>query len=227
MTAPFTVALTRPEPQATSTAQKLLRAGYGVLKAPLLHATPLPGWGEADGIGALALTSRTAAMLLAEHPAFHAIPTFCVGEATADDARKSGAGTVTVAGGDVDALFAVLCAQATPPIVHLCGEDHRGALAERLQAAGIHAERRIVYKMVAATRLPTPNTPPDAALLYSPRTAKIYAGLATAPPWRDVACVALSPAVAAPLAASAVVAATPDETALLGALESVRAAAPA
>jgi len=220
----FTVAVTRPEPQATQTASRLAARGYRVVRAPLLVAHDVGDWGPAHDIGALAITSRTAAMRLADHPAFHGIPTFCVGRASAAGAAASGAREVESANGDVEALLLLLRRKARPPVVHLSGEDQRGDLAGRLSAEGIPAERRIIYRMGAAEALPVLDGPLDATLLYSPRTARIYAGLATLPPWREAACVALSQAVANNLCEGppVVTAERPDEDALFDALDRLR-----
>ena len=178
--------------------------------------------------GALALTSRTAARLLAGRPQFHAIPTFCVGAASAREARAAGARDVVDAGGDVEDLADLLIRRARPLVVHLCGADQRGDLTGRLAAAGIAAERRIVYRMAAADALPPLADGLDATMLYSPRTAAIYRALATRPPWCEAACVALSPAVAAdaPRGVPLAVAETPDEPALFAALDRLCAAGP-
>lgn len=220
----FTVAVTRPEPQASETASQLARRGYQVVRAPVLRAEPLDGWGTADGIGTLAMTSRTAAAMLADHPAFRTIPIFCVGAASARAARAAGARSVRNSEGDVEALFDLLCREARPPVVHLAGEDQRGDLVGALRGAGIAAERRIVYRMVAAESLPAQPGPLDATLLYSPRSAAIYTRLATRPPWREAPCVALSEAVAAnaPPGVATTTAHTPDEPALLAALDALR-----
>jgi len=221
----FTVAVTRPEPQASDTVERLAERGYTVVRAPVLAAEPLDGWGAAAGIGTLAITSRTAARMLGDHPEFLTIPTYCVGAASACEAQAAGARTVFEAAGDVDALAALLIRDARPPVVHLSGQDQRGDLVGALRAAGIAAERRIVYRMVAAESLPALAGALDATMLYSPRSAAIYTRLATCLPWREAACVALSAAVAAHAPQGVVVATagTPDEPALLAALDGLRA----
>lgn len=218
----FVVAVTRPEPQATDTARALERVGYTVVLAPLLRLAPADDPGRADGIGTLALTSRTAARLLAGRPEFHGIPVAAVGDGTAAEASRAGFRRVSSADGDVDALLALLRG-VTGPIVHMTGEDHRGALVERIRATGRIAERRVIYRMEAADRLPAcPRV--DAALLYSPRTAEVFARLATEGGWQAAAAVAISAATAEPLAGRAVSIAThPDEASLLSALADLRA----
>lgn len=220
----FTVAVTRPEPQASETAARLAGRGYAVVRAPLLVPEPVDGWGTPAGVGAVALTSRTAARLIAAHPEFHDIATFCVGAATAEEAAASGVRDVRQADGDVAALADLMRGSALATAVHFCGEDHRGDLAGALAAAGIAAERRVVYRMAPAASLPPCAGPLDAALLYSPRTAEIFTRLGTGAPWRQAACVALSAAVAARAPRGVVVAtaARPDEPALFEALDRLR-----
>lgn len=220
----FTVAVTRPLPQGTQTASRLVTRGYAVVSAPLLVPEDVGDWGSPAGIGALAITSRTSAMQLANHPEFHAIPTFCVGAASTSDAKKSGATSAESADGDVDALLALLKARAKAPVVHLSGADQKGDLVERLMADGIEAERRIVYKMAPATALPPVDGPLHATLLYSPRTARLYKRLATVAPWREAPCVVMSEAVAnqVPEGVVSIVSERPDEAALFDALDRLR-----
>ena len=170
------VAVTRPEPQASGTAARLTERGYTALLAPLLEAVPADGPGSADGIGALALTSRTAALILAAHPQFHAIPVFAVGTATAREARRAGFTKVADAAGTVDDLVARL-GDAPGPVVHMAGLQHTGDLVERLVASGRDASRRIVYAM--APRPLPPAERVDAVLLFSPRTARVFAEAGT------------------------------------------------
>ncbi|MEM8551338.1 MAG: uroporphyrinogen-III synthase [Pseudomonadota bacterium] len=238
----FSVAVTRPAPFAAETADALSRRGYEPLLAPLLLLNRLTLPGGADPLrapgnpSALALTSRTAARLMRDAPAFKHLPAYCVGSATAREAAAAGFSVVD-AKGTVDDLFHLLSRSADRlgegPVLHLSGADQRGDLVERLNAAGISAERRVIYKMEAATTLPPVSEAPDAVLLYSPRTARVFARLATlgtnAAHWRKSPCVALSPAVAealAPLSAAAI-AARPDEAALFDALAGLRTTAAA
>ncbi|WMS41548.1 uroporphyrinogen-III synthase [Acuticoccus sp. MNP-M23] len=223
----FTVAVTRPEPQASETAQRLRARGDTVVKAPLMEAVAHDGFGTADGIGTLALTSRTAARLLAGAPSFHHLPVLCVGDATRREALAAGATRVTSVDGDVDDLLGALLGGTAEPIVHLSGADQRGDLTGKLTAAGLRAERRVIYAMRPVSALPACNEPLDAVLLYSPRTAAIYARLATLPPWRSAPCVALSAAVsdALPEPGAAAIAKAPTEAALLEALDRLRAGA--
>ncbi|UOM32805.1 uroporphyrinogen-III synthase [Acuticoccus sp. I52.16.1] len=210
------VAVTRPEPQASGTVARLAERGFSPVPAPLLEAVAADPPGAADGIGALALTSRTAALMLAPFAAFHRIPVYAVGTATAREARRAGFETVADAAGTVDDLVARL-ADAPGLVVHMAGEQHTGDLVERLVAAGRPASRRIVYSMAPRT-LPAVERV-DVVLLFSPRTAHVFVAEATAPPWSTARLIAMSDKVAAVVAGRAVtVAAAPTEAAMLAAL---------
>ncbi|XWN31687.1 MAG: uroporphyrinogen-III synthase [Devosia sp.] len=217
----LTLAVTRPEPQASETASKLRALGHDTILSPLLQVEALAPPGTPDGLSGVLLTSRTAARLLADWPDFHATPCLCVGAATAEEARAAGFASVRDAGGDVDALLAMAVRTGKGPFVHLAGEAHTGDLVERLAEAGVRAQRRIVYRMVAAECLPEAGRL-DAVLLYSPRTAEVFQRLATVPPWVSATALALSAAVAVPLRGRRVLlAARPNEAALFDRLPDV------
>lgn len=209
------VAVTRPEPQASGTARRLAEAGYVPVLAPLLAAVATGDPGAGDGIGTIALTSRTAAMALAAYPALHGVPVVAVGDATAKEAREAGFRAVVSGGGDVTTLLAAL-AGAPEPIVHMAGAEQIGDLVEHLLARNQIATRRTLYRMEPVA---LPSVAPLAAvLIYSPRTARLFAA-SDAPAFSDALCVALSAAVAALLEGRrVVVAAAPTEPAILAAL---------
>lgn len=220
--------MTRPHPAAEATGARLSALGFTPVLAPLLSEKRLPLPPAIAPDAALAVTSRAAARRLPEVDDLTGRIVFAVGAATAAQARRAGARDVRVADGYVDALLALILSSDAPRIVHLCGRDTRGALAERLCAAGRDASQAVVYEMapapLLAAVLPAEEiaATPDAALLYSPRTASVFASLTEGSPWAGAPCAALSEAVAAPLRASGrrvVVAAKPCEDALFDALD--------
>jgi uroporphyrinogen-III synthase len=228
--------LTRPNAQGDRFADAL-RARFGpdlrIVTSPLMvrhDLTPaLP-----DDVAGLIFTSETGVAALGRLRPAEGLPAWCVGDRTAQAARQAGYEARSAAG-DATALVALILAEAPPgPLLHARGEDSRGAVAERLTAAGIPTTEALVY-----AQRPKPLTAEarrllegaDAVILplFSPRTAlllaaELAAGPALAPLW----IVALSPAVAeaaAPLApARHAVAATPDAVALLDAAEALIAA---
>lgn len=232
--------LTRPEPQAEATARRLGAAGHDVVRAPMLVLVAEPFAPiDLDGVVALAATSRSALDVVAGRPdldRLRALPLFAVGEATAAAARNLGFARVTSAGGDVAALAATIAA-ALPAgagsVLHLAGRDRAGDLAGALAARGLGLAVAPLYRAEAAVELPPEAAAAvaegrlDAGLVYSARTAAALvaaagrAGLADA--LAALPLLALSPAVAAPLAAAGarrvLVAEAPREEALLALLD--------
>jgi len=231
--------LTRPEPQAEDTARRLAAAGHEVVHAPMLALVAEPfAPVDLDGVVALAATSRSAVDAMAGRPdldALRRLPLYAVGDATAAAARRLGFARVVSAAGAAADLAAALAA-ALPPgagILHLAGRDRAGDLATPLAARGLplavvtlyRAEPAAVLPAAAAAALAAADL--DAGLVYSARTAAALVaaadrgGLAEA--LAGLPLLALSSAVAAPLTAAGVrrvlVAATPDEDALLALLD--------
>jgi uroporphyrinogen-III synthase len=178
------VLVTRPEDQAAETVRLLRERGDEPLLDPLLRIERLPPPAEVPaGTAALAVTSANAVAALAALPTD--LPVFAVGRATARALHEAGRAPLAVAGGDGVDLARIL-AGALPAgaiVLHVAGQDVRPGLAEELAAAGLVYRRVTVYAAVAAERL-APTTEAalragalDAVLLFSPRTAALFAGL--------------------------------------------------
>ncbi len=174
--------MTRPEPGASATAERLTASGHEVLLLPCLSiktATPrLP-----EHPAALVVTSGQAV------PAFsarlHHVPVFCVGDATAAKLRQSGFTRVESAHGDAEDLFRLIVARKLPGLHVLAVGERQGlALFSRLRAAGITAVRRKVYSVTKLRRLPAEMQEAlaaggvDGALFYSAETARAFVRLA-------------------------------------------------
>lgn len=229
------VIVTRPRAQSERTAELLRKAGHRAIIDPVLEITPLspPPLPQAK-VAALAITSANAAHALTSLPSH--LPVFAVGEATAAAVERTCGRAPQVAQGDGRALGRLI--EATLPategeIVHLAGREVRDGLGELLAAAGYVYRRLTVYEAS-----PTGGMAPeavealrqgrvDAVLLYSPRSARLWADKVRASGLDSslgcVVSVCLSPAVAAELQgldqAAVRVAATPDQAALLRCLE--------
>jgi uroporphyrinogen-III synthase len=230
------VLVTRPQPQSDDTIGRLAARGIEGIAAPLMRIETVAAALPADA-AAIALTSSNAVRALTDQPdcrALMGVPVFAVGERTAAAARTAGFGDVRSAGGDVDSLVR-LVASSLPPnagrIVYASGRDVAGDLEGRLAAAGLNVERIVVYEAVAATALPEPARHMLAAgdigavLLYSPRSARIFAALSMRAgiSLEDTIAVAMSDAVAEAAGqagfAAVAVAARPEQGELIAALE--------
>lgn len=115
---------------------------------------------------------------------------YCVGDQTARAARRAGFVTQSAAG-DAEALIRMIL-QTFPnqPLLHMCGTDTRGDVAEKLKKAGIETHTLIVYRqdpapLTKAAKHILEGIRPVIVPLFSPRTAQIFAAqaepIATAP----------------------------------------------
>ncbi|NGP16650.1 uroporphyrinogen-III synthase [Devosia aurantiaca] len=203
--------VTRPEPDAQATGERLEALGIDYVAAPLLTRqniqAHLPG---PDGFAAMALTSTNALRSLDDQDAlepFRHKPVFAVGDRTAHEARMLGFTEVMAADGTLDSLVtAIALARLEGPVFYPCGRHLSGDLAHALAPHGLMVATVAIYDMVAETRLPeaaSDLTQFDAALIYSRRTAEIFAALAAAhiapEERRHLPMLCLSENVAAPL----------------------------
>ena len=229
------ILVTRPEPDGERTAQKLRARGCDVLLGPVLRIRHLE---EADlGAGpwdAVAMTSANAAHALERHARrleVTQLPVLTVGRRTAEVARAVGFTNMASANGNEQALAHLIGAHVARgnKILYLAGEDRAGDLATAVAPHGVRVETVVVYRAVAADRLPEPAAAAvragevNGVLHFSRRSAVIYLDCARAAGVLDSALkpfhYCLSKAVAEPLVAAGanrvMVAQSPEENALL------------
>jgi uroporphyrinogen-III synthase len=227
--------VTRPEPDATRTAQALRQRGHAVLVAPLLSAQTIEA--EFEGpYGAVLMTSANAARALTAHPGateLTRLPAFTVGARSAEAARAAGFGDVTSADGALGDLVRVVAARfagSRTRLLYLAGEDRAGDLAGELAAHGVAVDTVVIYRAIAAERLPAELAQAlsgkqlDGALHYSRRSVTTLIALAEQAgvlnAVLNLAHYCLSDDAAAPLreagAARISLASRPDEGALFG-----------
>jgi len=226
---PSRILVTRSEPGASETAERLKALGYQPIVEPLFAIEPVAA--SLPWFDALAFTSANGVRVFAKLNGRRSAPVFCVGARTTEAAREAGFADVTSADGDVAALAGLIAGRLPPKasLLHTGNEESRGDLAGQLTAAGREAVFVPTYRAAPVSK-PGPalavhlrGEPAfEAVLVHSPRGAAILAGLAAsapAPAGLDVA--AISPAAAAPLKSFAKrieIASSPNETALLEAL---------
>ena len=173
--------VTRPEPGASATAQRLVAMGHEPFALPCLAITHLQTRLPPHP-AALVVTSGQAVPAL---PAdLHGVPVFCVGDATAAKLRIAGFTRVESARGDADALANLIITRNIPGLhVLTVGERHGQKLVADLRAAGISALRRRVYRVSKLQALPQvvlsglAEGTFDGALFYSAETARAFAAL--------------------------------------------------
>jgi len=178
------VLITRPKEYAFPLAERLRGCGYEVFVEPLLTIKPvfndLPNLQEMD---AVLLTSRSALIGLRNSEVSRnddflssllRSPCYCIGEKTAEDAKRLGFPDVKIF--DASAL-------AGKSVLHICGEDVSDSVRQEIGNAGLNITEWQVYKAEAANNLSEALTYGmktggiDAVLIFSPRSARIFRSL--------------------------------------------------
>jgi uroporphyrinogen-III synthase len=227
------VLVTRPEPGATQTAERLRAAGFLPVVLPLSEARSLPVVSAPEKFDAVPVTSanaiRHASRALLDR--LSGSRCYAVGERTAAAARQAGFSDIVTGPGDAEALAEAIVSTETPgaAILYLCGRVRLPAFEERLRAAGYNVHPVETYDTVGIdhesdtiSRL-LDQQPVDAVLLYSAKAAESFAGLADRPElgslFNGARLFCLSPRVASALGGrdgrQIRVAAEPNEEALL------------
>ena len=179
------VLVTRPLEDARETEAALKVRGHDAVIAPLLFVNFHDG-PEIDlaGIQAILATSANGVRALARRTARRDLPLLAVGPQTAEAARESGFEDVKSADGDSTALAKAVPAWASAekgPLLHASGAEGEGRLAKMLTAAGYRVRTEYLYDVGAVTELPLAVRNElaagrlDAVLLFSPRSARIFA----------------------------------------------------
>ncbi|WP_407149650.1 uroporphyrinogen-III synthase [Bradyrhizobium sp. ORS 86] len=238
------VLVTRPHPDNEATLASLRARGFDALAAPMLRFEPLP-FHDDDGThyDAVMLTSANALRAIdLTGSRLLRLPLFAVGAHTADAARAAGFGEVLVAKGDAIALRDLVLARVdagalakAARLLYLAGADLSRDLAGELGQKGLTVVTRTTYRMAPVASFPREVTEAflanriTAVLHYSRRSALAFLDAVRAR-GLEISALALpqcciSAAVASVLrdagATQVAVAARPDESALLDALDRV------
>ena len=231
------ILVTRPLEDAERTAAELEPRGHEAVIAPLMDIRFRKGPEIVlDGVQAILATSANGIRALAGRSPRRDLPVFAVGPQSAEAARAAGYQNVKSADGDAMALARAVSGWVRPEagaLFHAAGAQTKGGLAARLSAAGFAVQSETLYEAV-----PVPALPPDAAaalaaenvdavLLYSPHSARIFAGCVAraglAESCRGVTALCISQTAAdalAPLQFRAVrIAAHPDQDGLFAVLD--------
>ena len=182
--------VTRPRDDAESTAEALRRRGYEVLVEPMMAVIAQDAaLGDLTGTQGFLVTSANGARALAQATARRDLPVWAVGDSSARTARDLGFAQVESADGDVDALARLVKAATDPragELLHAAGTELAGDLSGLLAQAGYRVKRAALYRTEAVTAFSEralralASGAVGIALFYSPRTAKIFTGLAEA-----------------------------------------------
>ena len=183
------VLLTRPYEDSQRTAQVLAECGHDAVIAPLFEVEyfdgPVP---LLDGVQAVLATSAHGVRGLARRTTRRDIPLFAVGAHTATAAEREGFRCIGNAHGDATALATLVSAQLRPKagaLLHAAGTNASPALANELTLAGFELRTTVFYGIAEAPELPAAASDAlradllDAVLLYSPRSARLFADRVT------------------------------------------------
>ncbi len=233
--------VTRPIADARSLAAALEARGHTAVVAPIMEIAPRDAPDvDLGGVQALLFTSQNGVRAFAAAESRRDLPALAVGRSTADAAQAAGFAQVDCAEGDSEALAALAASRLDPAggaLLHVAGKQVAGDLLGRLEGAGFHARRAVLYEARAVDRLP--QAAADAlkgrkvagALIFSPRTAEVFARLVAAAGLSDslrgLVALCLSTAVAERLGVgvwgAVHIAARPELPALLDLLDSADA----
>lgn len=222
--------VTRAEPGAAATAQRLKAMGLTPVVAPLLEVRALDAAPiDLAEVCAIAFTSANAVAAFAERCPRRDLRVFAVGDATAEAARARRFERVLSAQGDVKALAAALAArrrELTGVILYPAAAEPSQDLVGALAAVGLVARQIPLYETVV-----TP-PPPElierlpgigGVLVHSARAGRALAAVLKVHPAPHLVAFCLSPQIARTLSraglAGVVSAEAPNETALLARLK--------
>jgi len=225
------VLITRPREDGDAIAVRLTALGHQPLAAPLLEPRWFAGAPlDFAGIAAILATSANGVRALVRRTERRDVPLFAVGPQTAQEARDAGFARVENANGDAAALAAAVPRWLTAnagALLHVCGVQSAGNLASALAARGYAVRREILYAVDAVPLTPEAREAlragtVDAALFFSPRSARLFLEQAADLPLHRLAALCISPATAAVLPpgrfAAARTAGAPNQDALLALL---------
>jgi len=221
--------VTRTQPQAEATAERLRALGWTPVVAPVLAVRPIPLELDPDILrtDALAFTSQTAVDLYAALDPRRDLPVFVVGHATAQAARRAGYRSVIApppgAAADVAALAARIAEAAPRPrrVLNPTAARPAADLVALLAERGVSGHAVPLYDTAPA---PIDEPPPDlrGILIHSARAAEALAALIQPGAAARLTVWAISEAAAAPLRAlpfqRILVAARPDEASMFARL---------
>ena len=227
----LTVWITRAEPGASETAERVAAHGHKAVVAPMLMLERLPNpQMNLHDVRAIAFTSANGVRAFAAASPERDFRIFCVGAATAAEAKAAGFRSVLAGDGDVAALAQRIATRQLElrggVVLHPGAAHPAGDLVGALKRAGIEARGVALYDSMPAQVSPeilAGMGEIDAVLLHSPKASKVLAKLLRKHPAPHLRALCLSPAVARPLSridlSERVAAPIPFEAALLNLID--------
>jgi uroporphyrinogen-III synthase len=232
------IIVTRAEPGALETVQRLRIDGRTVIASPVLQLverpdTPLP---PPDGLAGLIFTSANGVRTYAARQSDRELTAWCVGPATAMAARQAGFSRVRESAGNAKDLAHFIARHETPataPLLHVANAAAAGQLKRRLTDLGFRVAFAPLYEMRPATALSMDvttalqRTSSGIILIHSAKGAAAFAQLVNGMTLEGWHAVAISQPASAPLSALGLadihIATSQDEQGLFDTLDSLLA----
>lgn len=228
------IIVTRAEPGASETAERLAARGLKAILAPMLSLVELPETQmlEPSALSGLVFTSANGVRTYAARRSDRHLPAWCVGPATAQAARDQDFETVHESAGNAVDLAHFIAAKAPrgdSPLLHVANAAAAGALKETLGSLGYSAVFAPLYEMRPADALPSEVTASfeqsDATIIlsHSQKGGRAFAELASTNALTNCLGVAISDRASEPLERlnlkAIYTAEAPNEDGLFAALE--------
>jgi uroporphyrinogen-III synthase len=197
------ILITRPEPGASRTAERLREAGYEPAVLPLTRIERLAFELPEGPFGGIVVTSAQA-FGNADYSRLMTLPLIAVGETTAKAARDAGFADIEAATGSAESVAGLAKFTLKPGarILYLCGKVRRPELEELLAAAGFSVEAvetynagPIYHSKIEFGRM-TGDKPFDAVILMSAVTAELFSKFAGKPQFQNSLFVCFSQRIA-------------------------------
>ena len=234
------VIITRAGDDARTTASLVADLGCIPVIAPLVTRLALPVAIPDRHFDGLIITSRASVAMLdrTQLVSLLQVPVFCVGDATADLARRTGFETVFSAAGDVSGLISLIHEQVPQgqALVYLTGEPHKAEIELALSGT-MRLTTLATYRMQSAEAFPQEalarlDDPHPVWLHYSQQSVERAAALAAASSQPDLfprarhllISQALQAAVKTAGGTAITIAAQPNQQAMMDALLTMRKA---
>lgn len=157
MTAP-TIIVTRAEPGATATAERLINLGIEPIVSPALSLSlvePLPSI-PIDAAAAILFTSANGVRFFSDVSDHRGLPAFCVGSSTFEAAERAGFRSAYNADGDSEDLSRLVASKMTPTqgkLIHIANTHAGPILQNTLVEQGFDVEFVGLYEPIEAIDL--------------------------------------------------------------------------
>ena len=154
------IIVTRAEPGASETVERLEARGLKPVLAPMLSLVELPDsqMPAPSDLSGVVFTSANGVRTYAKRRSDRYLPTWCVGPATAQAAREEGFEAVHESAGNAVDLANFIAERLAPPddpLLHVANAAATGVLRETLSVKGYQTVFAPIYEMQPAQSLPT------------------------------------------------------------------------